>query len=242
MSLPRGSWLGHQHDAVYGTAFKVRMIGGWGGSRKLARLANEAAQPDRDVYQWGVYTGGTMKGIAKRIHGFGRLWGFDSFQGLPAESRDVALEGSHWKPGAFSSADAMHEYQLPALLSRLHATVGYQNMTLVPGYFNASLSAERTRHLPFQPALLVDIDVDLHLSTIQCLTWMIERKLLVPGTLVRYDDFRRIKQRHGEGRAHRELTRRYRITWENLGHKELNSREWRVVAIGDPGWRAPRWL
>ena len=128
------------------------------------------------------------------------------------------------------------------LLARLHEKIGYRNTTLVPGFFNVSLNAQFGGRVPFQPALLVDVDVDLYVSTMQCLNWMIANKLLVPGSLVRYDDFRNMGQRNGEARAHRELTRAHRITWQNLGRRELNSREWQVVAIGDPGWVEPSWL
>ena len=245
MSLRRGAWLAAgRHEAEYGAGFKVRSIGGWGGSRRLEKLANSAATRGMDVYQWGVYTGGTMRGLARRIRVFGHLWGFDSFEGLPPELRGEPIEGRHWRPGAFSSADALGEYSLEKLLARLHEKIGYPNTTLVPGFFNVSLTARRGGRapFPFQPALLVDVDVDLYVSTMQCLSWMIANQLLVPGSLVRYDDFRNMRQRNGEARAHRELTRAHRITWRNLGRRDLNSREWQVVAIGDPRWVEPSWL
>ena len=138
------------------------------------------------------------------------------------------------RPGAFSTADALETYSLEGVLTKLRQRVGRDNMTLVPGYFNESLTDALRRRLPFQPALLVDVDVDLHSSALQCLTWMLNHRLIVPGTLVRYDDWRNMRQRHGEARAHREISKRFNITWRNLappGHAP-NSREWQVVAIG----------
>eukprot|EP00966_Prymnesium_polylepis_P024512 564690-Prymnesium_polylepis.3 len=52
------------------------------------RLRHKPLSLSRRVrrYQFGVYTGGTMRSIAKKVRGFGHLWGFDSFTGLPEET------------------------------------------------------------------------------------------------------------------------------------------------------------
>lgn len=240
-SLRRGVWLQESHDATYGSGFKVKGIHGWRSSRRLVQEANAAASRLKDVYEFGVYTGGTMRGIAHRLSNFGHLWGFDSFQGLPPETKGVGLEGKHWLPGAFSAADALEEHSLPRLLASLRQKIDYANLTLVPGFYNESLTDELFRRHRFQPALVVDVDVDLYASSMQCLTWMLDHGLIVPGTFIRYDDFRSPGQRHGEGRAHREITRKYKITWRNMGVKALDSREWQVLAIGPP-YRDPKWL
>lgn len=240
--LRRGAWLHDGHDEAYGAGFKVKAIHGWRTSGRLVKEANAAASRNLDVYEFGVYTGGTMRGIARRLRGFGHLWGFDSFQGLPVEAKGVRLEGRHWLPGAFSAADALSEYSLPQLLQALREKIEYSNLTLVPGFYNESLNDTLWRRHRFQPALLVDVDVDLYSSSMQCLTWMLDRRLIVPGTLVRYDDFRQPRQRFGEGRAHREITRKYRITWRNLGVNGLDSREWQVIAIGAADYKDPEWL
>ena len=58
---------------------------------------------------------------------------------------------------------------------------------------------------------------------------------VVPGTLVRYDDWRNMGQWYGEARAHKQITRRFNVSWRNLGRERSpNSREWQVVAIGGP--------
>lgn len=240
MSLPRGAWFSASHEATYGKNFKMRGVRGWAGSRRFKALANAAALRSLDVYQFGVYTGGSMRGLAHAVRGFGQLYGFDSFIGLPAETEGVALEGPHWRPGAFSAADALGSYSVDGLLANLRERVGRANVTLIPGFYNDSLTDSLRRRFPFQPALLVDVDVDLHSSAVQCLTWMLKHRLIVAGTLVRYDDWRNMRQRHGEARAHRELTRRFNITWSNLAGRDgkPNSREWQVVSVG--GRRARR--
>ena len=37
----------------------------WGASAELVRLANERSSTKKDVYQFGVYTGGSMQGIVR---------------------------------------------------------------------------------------------------------------------------------------------------------------------------------
>ena len=84
-------------------------------------------------------------------------------------------------------------------------------------------------------ALLVDVDVDLHSSTMQCMSWLLAHRLLVPGSFVRYDDWRASWQQYGEGKAHRELTLRHNITWRCLS----GTKEWEVLAIGSYAPRPP---
>ena len=57
---------------------------------------------------------------------------------------------------------------------------------------------------------------------------MLAHRLIVPGTFVRYDDWRVPWQRYGEAKAHRQLTRRHNITWRALS----GTKEWEVLAIG----------
>ena len=56
------------------------------------RMVNAASSPSLDVFEFGVYTGSRMREFGQRLHGFGRMWGFDSFTGFPEESREQACE------------------------------------------------------------------------------------------------------------------------------------------------------
>ena len=86
---------------------------GWHPQRKLVPFLNTRAKPELDVYQFGVYTGVGLCEIARRLGGYGRLWGVDSFVGLPAEASGLWVP-PHWQPGAFSAADALglHDEQV----------------------------------------------------------------------------------------------------------------------------------
>lgn len=88
----------------------------------------------------------------------------------------------------------------------------------MPGFFNESLPAQ-PHHGRFAPALYVDLDADLYLSTYQALDWLLERGIVVNGTILGYDDFNQgiearaprrgaMAKRHwveGAARAHREI-------------------------------------
>ena len=213
-----------------------------GIDRKLTRYMNAAASKDRDVYQFGVYTGNGLKKIAARVRGFGHLWGFDSFQGLPEESSEeqtiwAGLGHSDFGKGGFSAADALGQFQLNKLMRFVYGHVNRTNTTLIPGFFNESLNEALLRRHPLQPALLVDCDADLYVSTVQSLDWMFAHRLIVPGTFVRYDDWPRYngsKSSHahnnyfGQARAHYEMTQKYGVAWKLVTKAALQ-----VVSVGD---------
>ena len=56
---------------------------------KLQWLLNAAASDERDIYQFGVFTGTGLKKIADGVRSKSlRIWGFDSFQGIPPETSE----------------------------------------------------------------------------------------------------------------------------------------------------------
>ena len=74
-------------------------------SRSLALIASRGKQDytDRDLYTFGVYTGESLKFWLERLAALGvthgPMWGFDSYEGLPAEAEGKALESNVWLPG-----------------------------------------------------------------------------------------------------------------------------------------------
>ena len=91
---------------------------------------------------------------------------------------------------------------------------------MVAGFYNASL----TRSLAIQafPALYVDLDADLTISTEQALDWLLGHGLLVRGSLVGYDDWHEAPfLRGGESLAHLRITRRFEVEWEHLPTSDL---------------------
>mmetsp|Transcript_32492 Transcript_32492/g.103966 ORF Transcript_32492/g.103966 Transcript_32492/m.103966 type:complete len:293 (+) Transcript_32492:121-999(+) len=201
-----------------------------------------------DIFQFGVFTGGGMKGwvdgFRRHNHTFGHMWGFDSFQGLP--DSDLAKHEPHrakdkdWMAGGINTVDQL----LPVLgeKARSYAAVrahiidkvglGSERTTFVRGYYNESLPRlSRSAHgVSFQPAMLVDIDCDIYEGTIEAMEWLLSRGLLVPRTVVYYDDWQ--VQGEGEIKAHAELTAKYGITWKSLKPGRIHSISlWQAVSI-----------
>ena len=58
------------------------------------------------------------------------------------------------------------------MVRKVAARVGHKDrVSLVPGYFNDSLSDELLRDRGLRPALLVDMDADIYLSAMQVIPW-----------------------------------------------------------------------
>lgn len=233
LMLPVGSWT--KGGAQYGSHFSnITHFSHWGASNSLLQMAAEQAKlhPTRDLFQFGVYTGGSMMAMAKKIPHFRRLWGFDSFQGVPEEDSSTELGHPTWRPGGWSPADALRTYDVDVLMSRIRNRINHTRVVLVPGFFNESLPKMDLRSV--RPPLVVDVDCDLYISARQALDWVFGSGLACPGMLVRYDDWFDSGdggealgfhpgswKQIGEVRAHHEITQRYQLTWVRLVHNEF---------------------
>ena len=174
-----------------------------------------------DLYQFGVFQGASMRDVAQAFRkanaNFSRMWGFDSFQGLPAESANVGdpaermdklglqahrglprkrADGDYnyfaktfWFPGALDMRKVFGSDDFLVIVDKVSRRIGDPRLEFVRGFFNESLTAATFRLLPFRPARYVDIDVDLYSSTIQVLEWLLTSRILVPGTVIYYDDW-----------------------------------------------------
>ena len=67
-----------------------------------------------------------------------------------------------------------------------------------------------------RPALYVEVDCDLYVSTRQALEWMIESGLIVNGTLIGYDDWFAGGRAGGEALAHKEVVAKYKLKLKAL--------------------------
>jgi hypothetical protein len=172
--LRQGSWLGSDHSRAFGTfraAIQYDPTGAWRGSSPLAAWCElyplgANLGDTHDVYQFGVYTGGSMAGLTRfldklEVH-FGTLWGFDSFEGLPDPKLQELSELkriSDWRAGGFSAADALGMHDFGALVTNLTATIGRRGgpVNFVRGYFNESLTPSLAQQRGMRPALYVDV-------------------------------------------------------------------------------------
>ena len=115
--------------------------------------------------EFGVYTGGTIRFIAKRVHGR-VVHGFDSFEGLPE-----AWSGFDLGSRAFDM-----RRRLPRVPS---------NVRLHKGRFDETLP-EWLRTHPGHIAF-VHVDCDLYSSTRTILTFIAHR--IGPGTVILFDEY-----------------------------------------------------
>ena len=133
-----------------------------------------------------VYTGASLKfwfeGFDAVNIRTGPHWGFDSFEGLPEETPGMALECAAWKPGSFSAADQFGAYTFGEVRQKIVDYLGPKfaaETHLIKGFFSDSLTPTLKAERGMKPALLIDVDVDLYISCVQCMEWMIQQGLLV---------------------------------------------------------------
>jgi hypothetical protein len=88
---------------------------------------------------------------------------------------------------------------------------------LVKGWFDEVLIPSLTTRLQLKPALFVEIDVDLYISTKQLLEFMTENHLIAEGTILYYDDWGEVDEyTGGESLAHQQWTEKYGVECERL--------------------------
>jgi O-methyltransferase len=122
------------------------------------------------VAECGVYCGSTLRMLAKAAPDR-RVYGFDTFEGLPAA---MWSEGEIHEPGDFAdtSFEAVQEYVAIC-----------PNVRLVRGEFPASARAP----LDGERFAFVHLDFDFYESTRAALEWLIPR--MSPGGVIVFDDY-----------------------------------------------------
>lgn len=118
-----------------------------------------------DYLEFGVFYGTSLLRMQRASADAGlariRLVGFDSFEGLP-ESADVEGEGV-WRAGEFhASFGGARRY----LTSR---GADWNRITLVPGWYDDTLTPDTAERLGLRKASVIMVDCDLYSSTVPCL-------------------------------------------------------------------------
>jgi hypothetical protein len=138
---------------------------GFDSQRELIEFALRAVAVEGHYLEFGVFTGGTIRFMARRI-GKRRIHGFDSFEGLPETWAGFNLPGK--------------TFDLKARLPRVPS-----NVMLHRGYFDQSLP----KWLGDNPGAVafIHLDCDLYSSAKTVLTFTAPR--LVPGTVILFDEY-----------------------------------------------------
>lgn len=182
-----------------------------------------------DIYEFGVYTGESVHDIKNVVDNAGlRCKSFhclDSFVGLPEErNEEVAQKG--WEQGGFNASETLGVSTVDECIAKVngivrkHANFQDCNLNWIPGFFSDSLNEFNRKKYSMGPALYVDIDADLYTSTLEALDFMFANKLIVPGTLIGYDDWGGTPGwficKDGESRAHKEICKKYNVTCDKI--------------------------
>ena len=181
--------------------------------------------------EFGVYVGDTYVWQAEQVRDHypqTELIGFDSWQGLPAETSGVWTPDRHAAGRLQSIKDVV--------LARLHS-LGVASdpidprFRLVDGFFSESLTDDLRRSIQ-RPVIFVNIDVDLHRSTIELLDFV--KPLLQPGTVLYWDDWKDPRDDHsdqwGEHLAWEQWSERHKdIRAETIDVNPVNQRTMIVV-------------
>ncbi|MGO9607183.1 MAG: TylF/MycF/NovP-related O-methyltransferase [Candidatus Binataceae bacterium] len=133
--------------------------------RDLIDFALKAVAIDGHYLEFGVFTGGTIRYMAKRVGGH-VIHGFDSFEGLPEAWGGFSLGTRAFDKGG----------QLPRVPA---------NVRLHRGWFDQSLPPWLEQHSG--PVAFIHLDCDLYSSTRAILTLLGER--IMPGTVMLFDEY-----------------------------------------------------
>lgn len=191
---------------------------------------NKLQNTNCDVYEFGVCTGGGTGQILTDFRdneiSFNKFYGFDSWEGLPEEAEGI-YRPDIWEKGAFTAHHALHIAQdkvIPHLIAYTSRLTD-RPVEFISGFYEKSLTPELAKEKKFRPALFVSMDVDIYISCLQVWEYMIAQKLIIPGTVIRYDDWGdfthpmwegRPEGTFGESLAHYQVIEKYGIEFEDL--------------------------
>jgi hypothetical protein len=172
------------------------------GKGLAALVDHHGADRMGDYLEFGVYNGTSLMCVFRETQTRGltgmRLFGFDSFQGLPPDAH-LEDEG-RWRPGSCCSS-------LDFTTAVLEAEgVDFSRVTLVPGWFSETLHDETARRHGLRKASVIMIDCDVYSAAKQALTFC--APLIVDKALVLLDEYRpwRLEDKvAGERRAFEEF-------------------------------------
>jgi predicted O-methyltransferase YrrM len=153
-------------------------------SDALALLREKAGSTDvGDYLEFGVYYGSSTLSMWRALTEGGfdgvRLFGFDSFEGLPESAAHE--DGGEWAPGQFAMSERRTRRRL------MEEGVDPSRLHLVPGWFDDTATDATARRLGIERAGVVLVDCDLYSSTRTALAFVHPR--LSRHTVLLFDDW-----------------------------------------------------
>lgn len=177
---------------------------------KYLKLNREKFNPDNmDVYEFGAYRCESMQLIECLFYAYQipvrKSFAFDSWAGLPDEAENVA-RSPVFSRGAFADVNFLFPLRHTELVK-----CWFRDLNKVDIFIR-----------DMKPASLVHIDCDLYISTLEALTFMFDHRLIVPGTVLAFDEYKSVEpaEAGGEAKAFLEITQKYNIDSEELYRNE----------------------
>jgi len=178
--------------------------------------------PNGYLYEFGVLTGNSMVHWLKYNQEhlkFIKMFGFDSFLGLPEEA-DYVWHNPDWPKGAFNSVEYWKVNSIEEAMNKLYERFEPfpTKVELIPGYYSDVLTDELGEKMSKMKASFLHIDTDIYLSTLQLLDWIFKWDILMDGGIIRYDDWPSTPEwTAGESRAHLETCKKYNLLFQRHG-------------------------
>jgi predicted O-methyltransferase YrrM len=153
----------------------------------LRRLRTDVPGTDKyigDYLEFGVCFGSSMACMHDALTETGesavRLFGFDSFEGLPEEAS--GQDGDLWTPGQLASPI---EFASQLMTRR---GVDWKRTFLIRGWFSQTLTKDLVWQFRIGNVGIVMIDSDLYISAKQALTFV--APLLASHSIIMFDDWK----------------------------------------------------
>lgn len=201
---------------------------------KAFHLSNFIFPKGGTCLEFGVYVGNTYMYQVQNIlnkYTNTKLIGFDSWQGLPPETDGIWYPDRH-ATGKFSTTKDV----VINKLKNIKVEPNDKRFRLIDGFFSESLTKELQSTI--KDLIFVNIDVDIHSSTIELLNFI--KPLLRPGVVIYWDDWKdpqdKCESEWGEHRAWSEwYSKQNDIKVETIDVNPRNQRSMVITETYDCG-------
>ena len=151
---------------------------------ELTQTDPDASAFEGDYYEFGLFRGGTFLATNQVLDTLGKkdtcMYGFDSFQGLPAAT-SIDAGDPRFFAGQFACSREEVEKNL------ISNGMDMSRATLIEGFYEDVLTEELRAEHQFRQASVVLLDCDYYTSTKVALDWL--SPYLRVGTLLLFDDW-----------------------------------------------------
>lgn len=181
------------------------------------------------ILEFGVATGNTLSAMIENLiqkkYTNCKIFGFDSFRGLPADAPSITTNMPDWVPGAFNIVDELHNKNRVATVEDGITYVNNRLQTynldtqLIVGEYKDTLNSSICTQYNIPQACYVHIDCDIYLSALQVLEFLVQNNLMKNRCIVRYDDWvvsPSLQGQIGEEKAHNEIKDKYNLRFEKI--------------------------